>query len=151
MENKIFEYGKDVLQSKRFQKGFSVRHHLRYNVAQHSIRVAECAYDIALWLQKRGVKVDPEAVVHSALLHDIGMTDDEVRDLPSYKKLFRHPVRSAEILENEYHCSPEELDAVLGHMWPLSGKAPHHLTGWIVIAADKLCSLREATSKNKKK
>jgi len=66
---------------------------LEENVRKHCIAVAEMALKIAESAERRGYRVDKEAVLLGALLHDIGraITHDP----------FKHFLKSAEILKAE--------------------------------------------------
>ena len=135
--------GADIISSERFRKAEKICHHKRENVADHSLRVAKRGYRMAVWLEKRGVSVDPQDVVRGSLLHDIGMTEDAVFDSVSFKKAYRHPRKGAAIAVEEFHANQVQTDAVRRHMWPICIIPPLHTAGWIVVAADKYCSVRE--------
>ena len=54
----INKIGEDIISSDRFQDARQITHHGTENVAEHSLRVAEQACEIALLLKKHGVELD---------------------------------------------------------------------------------------------
>ena len=142
--NAVREFGGDILESERFAKAYRVPHHNEHgNIGLHSVETAGYAATFAQWLRARGLDVDLRDVVRASLLHDIGMTEDEVFESPSRKKAFSHPREGVRIAREEFGATEEQLDAISRHMWPIGLTPPHNATGWIVLAADKYCSMRE--------
>lgn len=139
----LLDIGADIMESERFRKAHAIPHHFDFDVAAHSMDAAKCAMDICHWLNRHGISVNVEDVVRASLLHDIGMTEDDVfQSLPS-EKAYTHPVEGARIAHDEYGANEAQLDAILFHMWPIGFVPPHHLPGWILVAADKLSSIQE--------
>lgn len=143
-KREIFRMGGDIIRSRRFARAWMVDHHLDYNVAVHSLEVAGYALRIAKWCERHGIKVNEEDVVRACLLHDIGMTEARVKRTPAYRKAFLHPKESYKIARDEYGANKAQLDAIRRHMWPICIVPPTHLTGWIVMMADKASASREA-------
>lgn len=140
----ILRLGGDIIRSDRFQKAWNVRHHIDYNIAVHSLEVAGYALILTRWLARHGVCVSEEDVVRSSLLHDIGMTEDNVFTRPSYIKAFSHPAEGRFIAAKEFGANRVQQNAIYRHMWPICMIPPHHLVGWIVMIADKASASREA-------
>ena len=132
-----------IRKSRRFQKAERIRHHKETNVAAHSEETAMYGKRICGWLKKHNIKVNEEDVVQACLLHDIGMTDDDVSESSSWKKAYKHPERGEEIARNEYHANDVQCNAIKRHMWPICIIPPKTIEGWVVIAADKACSIHE--------
>lgn len=151
VKNEILRIGGDIIRSERFRKAWETTHHVEYNVAAHSLETAGYALLIARWLSRRGVKVNEEDVVRAALLHDIGMTESPVRKSPSYRKAYAHPKEGCRIAKDEFGANRLQLEAIRRHMWPICGVPPLHLTGWIVMMADKASASREAKDIAKRK
>ncbi len=142
----ILNIGDDIIGSKRFMKAKATPHHFDYSVAAHSLDAAECALGICRWLKRRGVSVSEDDVVRTSLLHDIGMTEDDVFQSKPSEKAYTHPTEGARIAREEFGADDIQSDAILYHMWPIGHIAPHHALGWILVAADKWSSIREACS-----
>jgi uncharacterized protein len=145
IEKDIREAAVDILASKRFAKAKTLVHHnKKRNIAIHSLETAGYALMMARWLERHGVSVNETDVIRASLLHDIGMTEDEVYLSPSPIKAFSHPREGARIAQQEFGANETQVDAVAHHMWPIGLVPPHSLEGWIVVEADKCCSIREA-------
>ena len=83
-------------------------------------------------------------MVRASLLHDIGMTEDDVFLSPSYKKARSHPREGARIAREEFGANRLQVEAIQSHMWPVwRAVPPRTMEGWIVSAADKCCSVHE--------
>lgn len=129
--------------SERFIKARGIPHHFNVSVAAHSVDAAERALDIYRLLTRCGIHANKTDVVRASLLHDIGMTIDEVFQSIPKIKAHTHPVEGARIARDEYDANDNQLDAILFHMWPIGGVSPHSLAGWIILAADKWSFLQE--------
>ena len=138
------QMGGDILHSERFAKAYKVPHHNEHgNIGLHSRETAGYALDFARWLNQHGKPIDERDVVRASLLHDIGMTEDQVFLSPSHEKAFTHPKEGARIAREEFGANDVQLNAIRYHMWPIGFVAPCHPVGWVVLAADKYCSMRE--------
>jgi hypothetical protein len=136
--------GDDIVASDRFAKAFEVPHHSKdRNIANHSYTTAIWTLRIARWLKRHGVRLSEVDSVRAALLHDMGMTVDEVFLSPSHEKAHTHPVEGARIAREEFDANETQLDAVLHHMWPVVPGRPHSPEGWTLVMADKCCSIGE--------
>ena len=146
-EEKMMKQEKDILFSERFFKAGEVRHHYNTSVADHSERTAAYAMRICSWLKRHSVRISEEDVVRACLLHDIGMTDEKVSGSVSFRKAYLHPKRSEQIAKNEFQANEVQCNAIRRHMWPICLIPPKFREGWVVMAADKCCSLWEITHK----
>lgn len=140
----VARMGNDILSSDRFAKARGVPHHNAHgNIALHCMETAAYALGMARWLNSRGANIDERDVVRASLLHDIGMTEDEVFESPSKIKAKTHPLEGARIAKEEFGANEVQLDAILHHMWPIGLVGPRDATGWVVMLADKYCSMHE--------
>ena len=141
----VMELGGDIVASERFAKAHSVAHHSRNgNIAAHSLETAGYALRLARWLQRHGSSVSVEDAVRASLLHDIGMTEDEVFESPSRIKGKTHPREGARIAREEFGANETQVEAIEHHMWPVCcAVPPHSVEGFVVTTADKLCSVNE--------
>lgn len=143
LRHEVLMIGHDIVQSERFQRARHVPHHIRFNVATHSIETAMYSLLIVRWLNRCGIQVSREDAVRTCLLHDIGMTESWVHDSPSYRKAFSHPKRGYQIARDEYNANKVQLDAIRWHMWPICLMPPKHVIGWILFMSDKLSTFNE--------
>ena len=142
MGNPIIEQeGRDILESERFMQAWQTDHHMRTNIARHSLAVTE--YALRLYEHGHYPHTDIRDVVRACLLHDIGMTDEIIYDSVSFMKAYSHPRRSAEIAVKEYGANRIQVDAILHHMWPICIVPPHTPVGWLLLRADKICSRKD--------
>lgn len=144
LRKEIVELGGDIITSRRFKKARSVPHHSKSgNIALHSLETAGYALMLARWLNRHGASVNEEDAVRAALLHDIGMTEDEVFYSPSRVKARTHPREGARIARTEYGANRVQVEAIRSHMFPVFSRPPRSMVGWVVTAADKCCSIHE--------
>ncbi len=136
-------YGRDILASKRFERGKHITHHGVTTVSRHCFHVAVQACLFAGKAQEREFSVSMRDVVRAALLHDVGMTEKRVFKSLSCKKAYTHPWMGGKIAAEEFGASPIVQDAIRHHMWPICVIPPRHLAGWILILSDKTCARRE--------
>ena len=146
MEADLLQMGGDIIESERFEKARTIPHHFDYDVAAHSLDAARCALGICRLLNRHGASVSERDVVRASLLHDIGMTVDEVFESPPSEKAYTHPQEGVRIARSEFGANDIQLDAIQYHMWPIGHIAPHHPPGWILVAADKWSSILETGS-----
>ncbi len=144
---KVQELGANVINSERFQAAWKIPHHRKLNVAEHSINVAKESVRIATWLKRHGMNVNIEDAVCGSLLHDIGMTEKQIFRSPSWKKAYTHPDRGAIVARDEYRANAIQENIIRRHMWPICVIPPKHKEGWIVVAADKISSVKELLHK----
>lgn len=144
LQKDVMSIGEDIVLSERFEKAWRVpHHHKKGTIAQHSLDTAGYALRISRWLSRRGVSVNERETVRASLLHDIGMTEDEVFLSPSRIKAYTHPQEGSRIAREEFGVSELQADAILRHMWPIGHIPPHSIEGWVLVAADKCCSIHE--------
>ncbi|MDO4798255.1 MAG: HD domain-containing protein [Coriobacteriales bacterium] len=144
MQADLLRMGSDIVRSKRFGKARSIPHHFDVDVASHSLNAARRALALCRWLNRHGASLSEEDAVRVSLLHDLGMTNDDVFQSHPKIKAHTHPVESALIAREEFGANDVMLDAILFHMWPIGHVPPHHLLGWILWAADKLSFIQES-------
>lgn len=145
LRNDILRHGRDIVSSARFAKAREVPHHSKGgNIARHSMETAGYALLLARWLDRHGVTVSERDAVRASLLHDIGMTEDEVFLSPSHVKARTHPREGSRIAREEFGANEVQDGAIRSHMWPVWRLAPPRtMVGWVVSVADKCCSMHE--------
>lgn len=138
----IRRYGTDILESKNFLKSEEYIQHGNMSVRRHSINVAKCSLAIAKTL---GIRCNKRDLIRGALLHDYFQYDWHSPEHCGLKKLhgFYHPGIALQNAEKEYRLNPRQRDIIKKHMWPLTVVPPACREAWLVIMADKYCSLME--------
>ena len=132
----------DILSSKNFH---STKRHIQHGnvtVNEHVKNVAR--YSLA-FSDKLHIRCNRREMIRGALLHDYFLYDWHIPDAKKTHRLhgFYHPGRALENASAEYRLTDREKDIIRKHMWPLTPAFPKYKEGWIVIAADKWCSLME--------
>lgn len=146
IQREVRRLGGDIISSERFAKAYDVPHHSKSgNIALHSLETAGYALMIARWLERHGVSVNVRDAVRAGLLHDIGMTEDEVFLSPSRKKARSHPREGVRIAREEFEANETQAEAIRHHMFPVFATPPRTIEGWVVTAADKCCSVHEVS------
>ena len=84
-----------------------------------------------------------EALSRGALLHDYFLYDWHVRDPLRKKHAFFHPSAALENARRVFELSEVECDIIRKHMFPLTPVPPRYREGWLVVLADKVCSVYE--------
>lgn len=131
----------EVQQMKQYTQHGSV------STYEHCRRVTERSY----WLSRRlGWKVDEDALVTGALLHDFYLYDWHDKRPGQRLHGFTHPAAACENAKKVFQVGEKEQGIIRSHMWPLTlFHAPACREAWLVTVADKWCSVEE-TLKGKK-
>ena len=141
----IYYYGADILDSKAYQETDKFIQHGSTTTKQHMISTACVSLKIA-----RGMKwhCDEQSLVRGALLHDYFLYDWHQ---PAKTHPPHHPTRhSSYALKNaseDFAINPLEAEIIREHMFPCTLKIPCHRECWVLIIADKICSVKETFSK----
>ncbi len=145
LAKEVFSLGRDIIMSDEAQCMKTFTQHGTTSVFEHALAVAKFSLLFAINLEAMfGVKVDREALIRGALLHDYFLYDwhkpsDKRRGLHG----FTHPAIACENAVRDFHISPIEQDIIKHHMFPLTVIFPHSWEGWLVCFADKWCALCE--------
>ena len=114
--------------------------HGSVSVFQHSLAVAALCLKLARGLR---IRVDENALVRGALLHDYFLYDWHVPD-PSHRwHGFRHPATALRNARRDFNLSPIEEDMIASHMFPMVPRLPRFRESVILCLADKLCAGQE--------
>jgi uncharacterized protein len=114
--------------------------HGSISVYEHSLDVAKLSFRMG-----RIFKIaDLESLVRAALLHDFFLYDWHAPEKMWSLHGWTHPVAAAENGRKYFGISDKEASLIRTHMWPWTLlHPPHYREGWIICAADKLCSAGE--------
>lgn len=133
------EVEKAYANSRFYQTAFFLQHG-GISVHQHCVSVAYLSCWIAWRLH---LKVEYSSLIRGALLHDYFLYDWHDERGGHRLHGFRHPRRALWNAREDFELTPVEANIILRHMFPLTPVPPCYLEGWIVCAADKLCTLWE--------
>lgn len=144
LNQKVKEYGRDILTSKEFAEAYEQTHHHKSTVAKHSLRVARDTIRVCEFLSRHGVEVDERKAVRAALLHDLGILGRDERFSSSYEMSRRHPIESAMKASKFEPVMDETMrQAIERHMFPVFAKPPTKPEAVAVCIADKMGSFQD--------
>ncbi len=136
----IRKYGKDILNSEKFQGQDDFIQHGNITVKQHCISVANASIKLADLLH---IRCQRRALVRGALLHDYFLYDWHLPQEGNSWHGFRHPSIALKNAIRDYKLDIYEKEIIIKHMWPLTIVPPVCREAWIVNVADTYCSLLE--------
>ncbi|MFH5836215.1 HD domain-containing protein [Proteiniclasticum sp. C24MP] len=141
-DREIFEYMlKDLLHHEEVLKMKGFIQHGDLSTYDHAVNVAWTSYRLS---KKLGLKVDDRSLLRGALLHDFYLYDWHVRD-ENRKRFhgFHHPRTALRNAKRHFSVNEIEEDIILKHMWPLTLKFPKYRESFVVMMADKICSIKD--------
>ena len=146
----LSERVEDILNHEEYKQLASFTHHRPFTTLEHSIRVAQIAYNWSIRLE-RTIKLDTQAITRGALLHDFFLYDwHHMRPDGARWHGFRHPRIACQNAERCFSLSEKEKDIILSHMWPLTVRRPRSREAFLVMMADKMASIQEFRFKFKR-
>lgn len=132
---------RDILEHPVFQSMDQYIQHGGTTCLEHCLRVSYMSYLIC---RKRGLNYREAA--RGGLLHDLFLYDWHIHRRETGKRFHgvTHPRRALENAEQYFSLTARERDLILRHMWPLTLIPPKYREGYVILYADKICSLMEA-------
>ena len=136
------ELSDDVLASGRVRQMDNYTQHGTTSTLDHVIAVAATSLRLSRGLL---LKVDEQALVRGAILHDYFLYDwHDSTQAPDRWHGFTHPGHALRNAEADFpDLTPIERDVISHHMFPFTPLPPHTKEGWLVCLADKACTVRE--------
>jgi len=142
----VIKYGADVIDSEGHKSCAKYIQHGDTSVQDHTISVACVCLKIAKILHLK--KFDRYDLVRGALLHDYFLYDWHIYDPErGHGHGFKHASIAAKRAAEDFSVTPLMAEMIKKHMWPLNLALPLHREAYILILADKVCSLRETFGK----
>ena len=140
-ENKaIFEkVYNEITDNPRYDACSTYISHGKTNIRTHMINVAYLSLSLS---EKLNIKVDKEALVRGALLHDFYLYDWHDKKLSEFHG-FRHPMASIKEALKDYNLSEKEKEMIKHHMFPFTYNMPRSKEAKLLCIADKLCAWGE--------
>ncbi len=131
---------KEVRENSRFDLMDNFMQHGDTTVRTHCLHVAQTAFYLAVRFR---LKVDEEALIRGALLHDYFLYDWHEQSLANTIHGYTHPGYALHEAEKDFELTETERDMIIHHMFPLTLVPPFTPEGWILVIADKICALGE--------
>ena len=102
---------------------------------EHCMDVARCAFKLNRRLH---LHADEQALVEAGYLHDYYLYDIKAEGLSPYRHGTSHPGKAAENAGRDFGLTPNEINIIRGHMWPLTlAHPPKSREAILVSLADK--------------
>ena len=94
-------------------------------------------------------QVSYREMIRGALLHDYFLYDWHKGKHPDFGHAFGHPERALRNALRDYKLTEREMQIIRHHMWPLTVIPPTCREAWVIIAADKICTVLEVFRKER--
>lgn len=145
-DRRFIKTARKILANEKVQQMKQYVQHGDVSTYEHCLMVCLYAY---MYAKKLKLKINIEALVKGALLHDFFLIDWHkgafTRD---GLHGFSHPVTAERNARNTFPLTLKERGIIINHMWPLTlTRLPRSKEAWLVCWADKYCSLKETLLK----
>jgi uncharacterized protein len=127
-----------LLQLDDVQKLDKFTQHIGTNRLHHCLSVSYYSF---VWC--RYLKLDYRSAARAGLMHDLFLYNLERKKQSKIKHIFTHPKVALKNAKKNVHLNSLEEDAILNHMWPLSGQHPRYFESFIVSFSDKYVTIGE--------
>jgi len=150
-QDEVYEHIKDLLNKKEVHEMKNYIQHGKISTFDHSLSVAERANALADKLHIK--KIDKNAMLRGAFLHDFYLYDWHEKDDGSHKLHgYHHANKARDNADEILGVSLREQGIIETHMWPLTlTKIPKSKEAWLVCLADKHVSTKEIILDRKEK
>ncbi len=137
----LSETARKIYNTDYFKKALKQEHHGSTSVAVHTFCVAVVSLRIYYYLLEHHIRLNKDYIMKCALLHDLGIIGRYSKYANNVVCCYRHPIDSITAAVSIFPELPETvIDGILHHMFPMTPIPPHHLEGFVLIAADKYCA-----------
>ena len=144
----LHRYGGQILRSPGMQREKTWMQHGTVSVYRHSLSVALMCLALAHALRLR---VNEQALVRGALLHDYFLYDWHEKDASHRWHGFTHPKKALSNARRDFDISPVEADMIRCHMFPMVPHMPRCRESALLCVADKLCAAAEVFGDRRKR
>lgn len=130
----------DILRHPVFQSMNQFIQHGQTTCLEHCVQVSYLSYRIC-----RVYGLDYRAAARAGLLHDLFLYDwhTYARKTGHHFHGFTHPRTAMDNARKHFVLTEKEKDMILKHMWPLTVIPPKSREGFVLMYADKYCSVAE--------
>lgn len=139
--NRYHEYElcvKDLLENQTVRSMEEFIHHSNVSCFDHSIHVSYKSYAMC-----RRLGLDYRSAARGALLHDLFLYDWHTHKPSQGLHGFAHPHIALENADKIATLNAIERDIIVKHMWPLTLGLPRYKESFVVMIADKICTILE--------
>lgn len=142
MGRRIYRFGREILESDTVNIEKGCRHHGRYSVYEHSMRVTKPCIKIT---NRYHIPVNMGCLIRGALLHDYFLYDWHEFDKSHQFHAFSHAKCALHNAERDFKLTAIEKNMILTHMFPMNLTVPRYRESVILCIADKICAIQETT------
>ncbi|AWI03204.1 HD domain-containing protein [Clostridium drakei] len=135
------EYGKCVYDVIHHEMIISMKNYIQHgntNCFEHSIYVSYISYMIC-----KRLGLDFQSAARGGLLHDFFLYDWHMKRPQKGLHGFIHPNIALQNATKYFKLNDNEKDIIQKHMWPLTITLPRYKESFVVLCADKYCTLME--------
>ena len=144
-DNLFHHLSEPVLKTGHLNQLKQFKQHGHCTCYDHSVAVAKTALFLSMIFPFR---FKQKQLVRGALLHDYFLYDWHIYDPErGHGHGFKHASIAAKRAAEDFSVTPLMAEMIKKHMWPLNLALPFHREAYILILADKVCSLRETFGK----
>lgn len=136
----IREQAEALLREGRLSETKGFVQHGDMSVYQHCCHVA---YICCVLCIRLGIDVSWKEMIRGALLHDYFLYDWHNLKAFDFHHAFGHPTLAMQNALRDYALTEKEKQIISRHMWPLTVVPPTCKEAWVIVAADKICTLLE--------
>ncbi|MGN0414414.1 MAG: HD domain-containing protein [Agathobacter sp.] len=134
----LLTYGYRILECDLFADARMQKHHLRTDVASHSINTALFCIAFYKILSFFHIKLNIAMLVVAALAHDLGILGRSQKFSSNFECLKVHPKDSVTVIQGIIpNIDSKICDAIASHMFPLCPIVPNSKEAWLLSIADK--------------
>ena len=130
----VHELGKEILDSENMKREKRFLQHGNISTYDHSIGVAAMSLALVNILR---TKVDKVSLVRGALLHDFFLYDWHDKTAMPKAHAYLHPLIAFDNAKKEFKLNAIEKISIV---------MPKYKESWIVVIADKVCTVSEVAS-----
>jgi len=127
-----------ILRKDEVQEMRKFYHHGYIDCLSHSLQVSYMAYRIG---KKFGL--DDVSLARAGFLHDFYGYDWHVKGEREGRHGFTHAQTALERAEAMFELNQKEKDIIKWHMWPLNIGFPKTRESWVMMFADRYCTVME--------
>ena len=145
MEKEVISCIREMVRSSRLDRMTEFCQHGDTNCLTHTVAVVYCALALA---EKMHIKINKRELIRGGILHDYFLYD--WHDGKKERRIhgFTHPGYALKNAEKDFRLTKRERNIIKRHMFPLTVVPPRYREAWLICIADKLCAVKEATSKS---
>lgn len=133
-----------IVENEKIKRMDQYIQHGNASTLEHCVAVAYISFIVA---KRFHIRCDYNSLIRGALLHDYFLYDWHVADDSHKWHGFHHAKKALHNACRDFELNNIEKDIIVKHMFPLNIKPPRYRESFIVMLADKYCSLYEVFKK----